>query len=89
MALTTVQRGYGAQHKAERARWAPLVEAGQAVCVRCGLPIQPGSQWHLDHTEDRTGYLGVSHARCNRKAGAKLGARRRWGTRTAITRSRW
>jgi hypothetical protein len=49
------------------------VEAGCASCCRCGYPIEPGTRWHLDHTEDRTGYRGVAHARCNLKAAAERG----------------
>ena len=60
------QRGYDAAHDAERQRWAPLVDAGQVSCARCGAPIPPGTAWDLDHTDDRTGYLGPSHAGCNR-----------------------
>lgn len=36
----------------------------------------PGQPLHLDHTDDRTGYLGFAHAACNRKAGARKGARK-------------
>jgi hypothetical protein len=44
------------------------------VCARCGLPIRPGEEWHLDHDdEDRGRYLGPSHARCNEKAAGRRG----------------
>ena len=68
---STTSRGYGTAHQAERRRWEPLVEAGVAVCVRCGVPIAPGTGWHLDHRDDKLGYLGVSHASCNLKAAGK------------------
>jgi hypothetical protein len=42
--------------------------------VLIGGLIEPGSDWHLDHRDDRRGYLGASHARCNTVAGA----RKRW-----------
>jgi hypothetical protein len=71
---TRSSRGYGAVHKAVRARYAELVEAGQAVCARCGRLIVPGTPWDLDHGPDRSSYLGPSHRRCKRVAGAKNGA---------------
>jgi hypothetical protein len=67
-------RGYGSVHKAVRARYAALVEAGEAVCARCGLPIPAGTPFDLDHSPGRRGYLGVSHRTCNRGAGGKNGA---------------
>jgi hypothetical protein len=42
------------------------VAAGKAVCARCHKPIRPGGAWDLDHRDDGPGYLGPSHARCNR-----------------------
>jgi hypothetical protein len=83
---TTKQRGYGAKHKAYRRRWAAEVAAGEVCCARCGHFIVPGEPWDLDHTPDRTGYLGPSHARCNR-ATAKHAARRRRRTYAAYVDS--
>jgi hypothetical protein len=61
-------RGYGTVHYARRRQVVPLVNSGNAVCSRCGGPISPGEQWHLDHSDDRQGYLGVSHEYCNLQA---------------------
>jgi len=72
---TTVQKGYGQAHRNQRAQWEPLVASGQVRCARCRRPILPGQDWHLDHAADRLTYLGPSHAGCNRKAGARNGAR--------------
>ena len=71
---TREARGYGIAHRTLRAQYARLVAAGQAVCARCHRPIAPGEPFDLDHSPDRTSYLGVSHRRCNRLAGAKAGA---------------
>ena len=55
----------------------------------CGRPVMPGDNWHLGHrvpvaVAKRMGWsmaqinaaqnLGPSHARCNTRAGGKLGA---------------
>jgi hypothetical protein len=66
----TAARGYGNHHQRERAKWEPLVEAGQVDCHAklCLMPtrwIEPGSIWHLGHTEDRTTWTGPEHPRCN------------------------
>lgn len=75
----TAARGYGVTHKRLRAKWARLVEAGDAWCARCGGWIAPGSLWDLGHDDhDRGLYNGPEHRRCNRAAGArKLNAMRR------------
>jgi hypothetical protein len=70
---STTARGYGSPHQAERRRWAPVVESGAAVCVRCGFPIAPGTRWHLDHDDDKIHYRGPAHARCNLIAAARRG----------------
>jgi hypothetical protein len=36
-------------------------------CARCGEFIQAGAAFDLDHTDDRSGYLGASHQACNRR----------------------
>jgi hypothetical protein len=51
-----------------RRRWEPRVAAGEIACARCGERISPIEDWHLDHADDRTGYLGPSHVRCNTAA---------------------
>ena len=59
-------QGYGWPHQQERARWQALLDRGEPIdCARCGRPIGPGQGWALDHTDDRAGYLGPSHTRCN------------------------
>jgi hypothetical protein len=63
---STTARGYGTRHQAERKKWIPVVNAGNAVCTRCGRPIVAGTAWDLDHTDDRRGYLGPAHRTCNR-----------------------
>jgi hypothetical protein len=47
-------------------------------CARCGRPLGPVPQLlDLGHTDDRAGYSGLEHRRCNRAAGARLGNTRR------------
>ena len=65
------QRGYDARHDAERKRWAKVIARVPVPCARCGQPITAGMAWHLDHTDDRAGYLGPSCAPCNLSAGGK------------------
>jgi hypothetical protein len=45
------------------------VERIEVKCARCQRLILPGQEWVLDHTDDRKGYLGPSHATCNNRAG--------------------
>jgi hypothetical protein len=37
----------------------------------------PGQALDLDHTDDRAGWLGMSHATCNRRAGQRVAMERR------------
>ena len=73
---TRQQRGYDATHDAERARWGRIIELQGWPCARCPERIQPGEDFHLDHTDDRTGYLGPSHVQCNLKAAGKASHKR-------------
>jgi len=64
---TTTQRGYGADHRALREQWRPLVEAGDVLCWRCGQRIEPGDDWDLGHDDhDRSIYRGPEHRAHNR-----------------------
>lgn len=79
---TTTERGYNGQHKQERAKWVAKLEAGAEVaCARCGEQIKADQAFDLDHTDDRTGYLGPSHTHCNRSVGGRNGA--------AVTNAHW
>lgn len=66
---TRQERGYGSEHDALRASWQAVVDAGRARCARGGEPIPAGGAFHLDHNDDRTGYIGVSCPRHNTSAG--------------------
>lgn len=68
---TRQQRGYDAAHDRLRGQWKPKVESGDVDCARCGRPILAGQAWALDHNDDRTAYLGPSHATCNNRAGGR------------------
>jgi hypothetical protein len=75
--LSSTMRGYGRRHQAIREELEPLVLAGGVSCARCGEPITDNN-WHLGHTDDRTGYTGPEHARCNILAAGEKAARMRW-----------
>lgn len=68
----------GAQSRRARAKHAPAVRAGTAVCCRCHRPILPGQAWHADHYPIPLEHGGTvthpAHARCNTSAGGKRGA---------------
>lgn len=74
---STTQRDYGARH--QRIRKALLHTAVGSTCTRCGQPITSTRDAHLDHTDDRLGYAGWAHAKCNLSAGAAKGNRERGG----------
>jgi hypothetical protein len=81
----TTLNGYGWKHQQARARVKRLVDAGRAYCARCGGYIVPGEPFDLDHTLDRTSYLGPSHRSCNR---AEPNKRRQAKLATAEVRPR-
>jgi hypothetical protein len=55
-------RGYGSAHRALRARLAVEVEAGRALCARCGEPILPTQAFDLGHVDgDRSRWSGPEH----------------------------
>lgn len=58
-------RGYDHAHREQRKQWAPKVATGTVHCAKCGDTIQPGTTWHLGHTDDRSTWTGPEHARCN------------------------
>jgi hypothetical protein len=74
------------RHKGLRARLAPVVASGRAVCnetvcleERAGRTraITPGTPWDLAHSDDGLTYKGPAHARCNRADGARRGNAKR------------
>ena len=68
--------GYGWHHQQTRKQLLPY--AWGNPCARCGKVMLPGQDIELDHTDDRSGYLGFSCKSCNRAAGArKVNAARR------------
>ncbi len=59
-------------HKALRKRLvADLARRPGQPCARCGRPMYVSQLLDLDHTDDRTGYLGLSHRACNRRDGQR------------------
>lgn len=87
---TTSQRDYGSAHQKARAAAAARHHPTDP-CARCGHALGPMGPWlHLDHTADRSAYLGFSHGsipcpvckrKCNLRAGAQEGKARQSGTR--------
>lgn len=70
------QRGYGQAHKQARLEYLARHQPGDP-CSRCGEPMNdPPDLLDLDHTDDRTGYLGLAHRSCNRSSAGRLYAER-------------
>src|SRR5699024_117285 len=69
---TATQRGYGHAHQRLRAKWEPIVEAGNVHCWRCKQRIEPSDNWHLGHDDNnREAYRVPEHATCNTSAAGK------------------
>ena len=60
------ERGYGAEHEAERKRWGPRVRTGKVRCWRCGEPINPALPWDLGHAPGQKTWIGPECWKCNR-----------------------
>lgn len=61
--------GYGWKHRQAREQLLPY--AYGRLCHFCQKPMLRGQKLDLDHTDDRTSYRGMTHASCNRAAGAR------------------
>lgn len=62
---------YDRAHNNLRRAWETILEVTEINCARCDQPILADQTWHLDHRDDRNGYLGPSHSRCNLAAGRR------------------
>jgi hypothetical protein len=70
------QRGYDAQHEALRRRLVAALDPW-APCPRCQEPLGPDpALLDLMHNDDRTGWLGLGHRRCNRDVSPQATAAR-------------
>jgi hypothetical protein len=67
---TRQQRGYDAAHERARA-YVKATLSGRPCARGCGHVFKRGEPFHLDHTDDRDGYLGPSCPRCNLSAAGK------------------
>jgi hypothetical protein len=64
---------YGWPHRRARAAALANLRANPGQpCARCGRPLTADMAVHLDHAP-AGGYLGLSCARCNTRAGGKVG----------------
>jgi hypothetical protein len=80
---------YDVCHRRTRARLDPVVSAGGSVCCLCGKGIDAGTPWDLAHSDDRTRWLGPSHAACNRGDAGRKTARLRWEQGVRRTSRAW
>lgn len=78
------KRGYGYAHQLLRAELLP--QAYGKLCHLCDQVMGEGDDLHLDHTEDRSGYRGMTHAACNVLDGARRGGQQ---TRQARLERGW
>jgi hypothetical protein len=74
---TTTERGLGAEYVADKKRLLAVLRDGEP-CWRCDQPMYRTQKLDRDHVIDRAlggtqGPAVLSHASCNRAAGARLG----------------
>ena len=74
---TTTQRGLGSAHQADKRRLLAAHRDGD-LCLRCLRPMYRWQSLDRDHVVDRAlgggdGPALLSHASCNRSAGARAG----------------
>jgi len=60
-----------AHKRARKLALADLARRPGQPCARCGQPMYVSQLLDLDHTDDRAGYLGLSHRSCNRRDGQR------------------
>jgi hypothetical protein len=68
---TTAARDYGAEHQRLRRTAIATMKPG-TPCGRCRQPMWRDQALDLDHSDDRRRYVGLAHASCNRRAGARV-----------------
>ena len=68
---TTSARGYGYQHQQRKAQ-DEAVTLETDPCPKCGQPLGP-PPWDQGHTQDRAGWQGPTHIRCNRATAKRKG----------------
>jgi hypothetical protein len=75
---------YGPEHKKARAEYVERFTPGDA-CARCNEPMwDDPKDLDLDHTDDGTAYLGLSHRTCNRSKGKSPAGKPRYRTSFAL-----
>jgi len=92
MTTSTTRKGLGSHHKQARKQALAAMPEGQP-CARCGRPMYRTQLLELDHFPGRM-YGGpqetrLSHMRCNRRAGARAGNRKRRGRMRLRTSRQW
>ena len=58
-------RGYDRAHDRKRAQLLARFQPGDP-CALCGEPMNSSTDLDLAHNENRDGWKGLAHARCNR-----------------------
>jgi hypothetical protein len=82
----TAARGYDSRHQRLRAALLAAMPDGQP-CAGCGRPMFRGQALDLGHDDhDRTRYVGLEHASCNRSRAASSGNRARGRTDASTQR---